>query len=191
MKKFVIISLILILAIMTACTSTAGQPADSPKGPISVGSKIDVEGPLLGEMIILMLRDNGFEVVDKTSFGPTPIVRAALESGELDIYPEYTGNGAFFFDEAGDTVWNNLETGYQRVKELDEKTYNITWLKPAPITNDWAISVPAALSGQKRCTPWMISLPMLTAVCYVKLIASEEFVNSELPAEFPKSYGFT
>jgi osmoprotectant transport system substrate-binding protein len=52
-----------------------------------VGSKLDLEGQLLGEMIILPLRNRGFEIVDNTAFGATSVVRKALESGELDIYP--------------------------------------------------------------------------------------------------------
>ena len=35
---------------------------------------------------------DGFEVVDKSEFGPTPIVRKAIVSGELDIYPDKSGN---------------------------------------------------------------------------------------------------
>ena len=83
-------------------------------------------------MMILLLRDNGFEVVDKSSFGPTPVVKKALETGELDLYPEYTGNGAFFFDEADSDVWKDAQQGYERVKKLDMETNNIVWLKPAP-----------------------------------------------------------
>ena len=35
--------------------------------------------------------------VDKSQLGPTQVVRQALLSGQIDMYPEYTGNGAFFF----------------------------------------------------------------------------------------------
>jgi len=38
------------------------------------------------------IRDNGFEVVDKSEFSPTPIVRKAIVSGELDIYPDKSGH---------------------------------------------------------------------------------------------------
>jgi len=129
----------------------AGQ-GDVGKGPIVVGSKIDTEGSLLSQMIILMLRDNGFDVVDKSQFGATSIVRKALESGELDVYPEYTGNGAFFFDETESDVWNDAEKGYERVKQLDKETYNIIWLKSAPANNTWAIAIPKELSEDEGIT---------------------------------------
>ena len=68
--------------------------------------------------MILMLESNGFDVTDKSQTGPTAIVKAALESGEIDMYPEYTGNGAFFFDEADSAVWKDAEAGYERVMQL-------------------------------------------------------------------------
>jgi len=147
MKRLIYSSLVVLFALFLAvsgCTAeTAGQ-----KGPITVGSKIDVEGSLLSQMIILMLRSEGFEVVDKSQFGPTSVVKKALETGELDIYPEYTGNGAFFFDEADSEVWKDVQKGYDRVRTLDEEANNIIWLKPAPANNTWAIAIPRALSEE-------------------------------------------
>lgn len=64
-------------------------------GPVRVGSKIDTEGKLLGNIIVLALEANGIKTENKVSLGNTKIVRTALVAGEIDIYPEYTGNGAF------------------------------------------------------------------------------------------------
>ena len=75
------------------------------KGPVIVASKIDTEGALLGQMIIHMLEANGFDAVDKTEFGPTDVIRKAIINGEIDIYPEYTGNGGFFFDNTQPSIW--------------------------------------------------------------------------------------
>ena len=114
--KILVLLVNLLLLLAVTGSGCAGQ-AEAVKGPITVGSKIDTEGALLSQIIILMLRDNGFDVVDKSSFGPTSVVRKALESGELDLYPEYTGNGAFFFDETESDVWNDPQKGYERVKK--------------------------------------------------------------------------
>jgi len=86
-------------------------------------------------MIILMLENNGFDVTDKSQTGATAIVRGALESGEIDMYPEYTGNGAFFFDEADSDVWKDAKAGYERVAELDKEKFDVVWLEPAPAKN--------------------------------------------------------
>ena len=190
MKKILslmVISAIILALVVSSCTggSSAG------KGPITVGSKIDTEGALLLQMIILMLRDNGFEVVDKSQFGPTPVVKKALESGEIDIYPEYTGNGAFFFDEADSDVWKDAKKGYERVKKLDKETYNIVWLKPAPANNTWAIAVPRALAEKEGLQTLHDFAAYVNGGGYIKLIGSEEFVNSPaaLPS-FQEAYGF-
>ncbi len=64
--------------------------------PVKVGSKIDTEGALLGNIILQVLESHGVPTVNKVQLGTTPVV---ITSGELDIYPEYTGNGAFFFKD--------------------------------------------------------------------------------------------
>ena len=190
MKKsltLLVISVILLTLVVSSCTGGGS----AGKGPITVGSKIDTEGSLLSQMIILMLRDSGFEVVDKSQFGPTPVVKKALESGEIDMYPEYTGNGAFFFDEADSDVWKDAQKGYERVKELDEEAYNIVWLKPAPANNTWAIAIPRELAEQEGLQTLHNFADYINGGGYVKLIGSEEFVNSPaaLPS-FQQAYGF-
>ncbi len=51
------------------------------------------------------------------------MVRGAITSGELDIYPEYTGNGAFFFKDENDAAWKNAQQGYEKVKNsMQSKT---------------------------------------------------------------------
>lgn len=178
----------MLTLIITGCA----PEAEVSKGPIVVGSKIDTEGSLLSQMIILMLRDNGFEVVDKSQFGPTSVVKRALETGELDIYPEYTGNGAFFFDEAESDVWKDAQAGYERVKELDMAAHNIVWLKSAPANNTWAIAIPQSLAEKEGLETLDDFAAYVNRGGYVKLIGSEEFVNSPaaLPA-FQEAYGFT
>lgn len=191
MKKYLIVVSILLAVILTLTISC--KKADSQvKGPIIVGSKIDTEGALLSQIIILMLSDNGFEVTDKSGTGTTSVVRKAIISGEIEIYPEYTGNGAFFFDETDSDVWNNLDDGYARVKKLDKENNDIVWLTPAPANNTWAIAITKELFESEN----ILSLEDFAAYVnnggYVKLIGSEEFVTSDLalPA-FQKVYSFT
>ncbi len=184
--------IVLTLALLVSGCAGAGTEGEATKGPITIGSKIDTEGSLLSQIMILMLRDNGFEVIDKSQFGPTSIVRKALESGELDIYPEYTGNGAYFFDEADSDVWKDAQKGYERVKQLDLETYNIVWLKPAPANNTWAIAMPRKLVAEENLQTLDDLAAYVNGGGYIKLIGSEEFVNSPaaLPA-FQEAYGFT
>ncbi|MFC2068433.1 ABC transporter substrate-binding protein [Chloroflexota bacterium] len=190
MKKLLILLASLFVLLAFIVSGCVGQ-GSGEKGPIVVGSKIDTEGSLLSQIIILMLKDNGFEVVDKSQFGPTSVVRKALESGELDIYPEYTGNGAFFFDETESDVWNNAQKGYERVKQLDKDTYNIVWLKSAPANNTWAIAIPKELSEKESIKTLDDLADYVNNGGYIRLIGSEEFVTSPVALpKFQEVYGF-
>ena len=181
-------ALVLVIFSLSICFSSLFGMS---KGPITVASKIDTEGALLGQMIIALLKKNGFETVDKTEFGPTPLVRKAIINGQIDIYPEYTGNGGFFFSMAGSDLWKNAEKGYQKVKELDLEKNNIVWLKPAPANNTWAVAIRKDLSKAEKIFTFEDFAAYVNRGGDVKIAGSEEFVNrvDALPA-FQKAYGF-
>ena len=85
----------------------AAGPALAAGDTVVVASKIDTEGGLLGNMILQVLDQAGIPTENKVQLGPTKIVRTALVSGEVDIYPEYTGNAGFFFNVDSDPAWKN------------------------------------------------------------------------------------
>jgi osmoprotectant transport system permease protein len=64
------------------------QPSESK---VTVGSKRFTESYVLGELINLSLRDAGVQSVHRQGLGNTAIVLKALTTGQIDIYPEYTG----------------------------------------------------------------------------------------------------
>ncbi|MCE5328851.1 ABC transporter substrate-binding protein [bacterium] len=185
--RFLLILFIISFIIITGCSKKDIEG----KGRVTVGSKIDTEGALLSQMIILILDENGFKTVDKSGTGPTSVVRKAILSGEIDIYPEYTGNGAFFFNETDSDVWKNPQKGYERVKKLDGENNDIVWLTPSPANNTWAIAITKALSDSKKITSMEDFAKYVNESGYIKLIGSEEFVTSKvaLPA-FQDAYGF-
>lgn len=176
----------LALAGLLALSATA-----SAAEPVKVGSKIDTEGSLLGNIILQVLDKHGVKTVNKVQLGTTQVVRAAITAGELDIYPEYTGNGAFFFNDEHDAAWKNAHAGYEKVKMLDQKN-KLTWLTPAPANNTWTIAVRGDLAQKNKLN----SLDDLSAYLKkggdFKLAASAEFIErpDALPA-FQKAYGFT
>ncbi|HEV8678733.1 MAG TPA: ABC transporter substrate-binding protein [Stellaceae bacterium] len=160
-------------------------------GAIVVASKIDTEGALLGQMIAALLEASGLAVERKIQLGPTNIVRAALLAGQIDIYPEYTGNGALFFHRESDPAWKNAAAGYALVKELDRTENHLVWLTPAPANNTWVIAIRNDLPGfpAGKCVDDLAAY--LKKGGRFKLAASAEFVESPaaLPA-FEATYGF-
>ena len=176
---------------MIAAASVALTLGSAASAEVVVGSKIDTEGNLLGNMIKLVLEDAGIEVTDRVSLGATPIVRQAITSGEIDIYPEYTGNAAFFFDQADADVWRDAAAGYEEAKRLDAEANGIVWLTPAPANNTWAIAVRQDLADANGLETMSDLGSYVSEGGDVKLAASAEFVNSAaaLPA-FQEAYGF-
>jgi osmoprotectant transport system substrate-binding protein len=176
------------LALLFGTAPTAGEAADAP---IVVASKIDTEGTLLGQMIAAVIEGQGLKVERRIGLGPTNIVRAAIIAGQIDVYPEYTGNGAFFFHKENDPVWKDAAKGYAEVAALDKAQNQLIWLTPAPADNTWVIAIRKDLPGfpAKKCLDELATY--LKGGGTFKLAASAEFVSSPaaLPA-FEQTYGF-
>ena len=177
----------MLLALALGLAGATGACAD-----VTVSSKIDTEGGVLGNIILEMLKTNEIPVVDKIQLGATPILREAIIQGQVDIYPDYTGNGAFFFNQADDPVWKDPEGAYQAVKKLDYDANKIVWLAPASANNTWAIALRRDLAEAKGLKSLSDFGAYVAAGGTVKLAASSEFVTSAsaLPA-FQEAYGFT
>jgi osmoprotectant transport system substrate-binding protein len=142
-------------------------------------------------MILALLRAHGVAVENKLQLGPTNIVRAAILAGQVDIYPEYTGNGALFFHKEEDPAWKNWQRGYALVEELCREKNHLVWLTPAPANNTWVIAVRRELAERQHLASMDDFASYLKEGGRIKLAASAEFVESPsaLPA-FEATYGF-
>ncbi|WP_447044333.1 glycine betaine ABC transporter substrate-binding protein OsmF [Vreelandella sp. H-I2] len=178
-------------SLIAACAVSAISLSQaSANEPVVVSSKIDTEGSVLGELIIQTLERHDIPTENRLQLGGTSVVRSALEAGEIDVYPEYTGNGAFFFDMTDSPVWNDAEKAYATVRERDAEQ-GLIWLEPASANNTWAMSIREDVAEEHE----LVSLEDLAAYLAdggeFKFAASAEFVESAqaLPA-FQEAYGF-
>ena len=176
---------ILVAAAGIVIDRAAAAPA------VVVASKIDTEGALLGNLILAMLGQNGITVRDRLQLGPTNIVRAAILAGQIDIYPEYTGNGARFFHRESDPVWKSWAKGYAAVAALDRSRNHLIWLAPAPANNTWVIAVRRDLAERAGLKTVGDFARYVNDGGHIYLAASAEFVESPsaLPT-FEAAYGF-
>ena len=178
------------------CSSDSTSGTDTTaaeRGPIVVGSKIDGEGALLGQIILQTLEANGFTVVDKTRTGATQVVRQALLDGAIDVYPEYTANAVTVFhgDVAIDpTVVQSADLTYEAARDLDA-TLGIAWLTPAPANNTWAVAVPREFADANNLATLEDLARYVNDGGTFKIVGSQEFFTSDVafPA-FERVYGF-
>lgn len=176
-----------LAAVLFGITTSAAS-ADG----IVVSSKIDTEGGLLGNIIYLSLENAGLPVQDRLQLGGTSIMRDAIIASQIDIYPEYTGNAAFFFNEADSDVWKDPAAAYARAAELDLENNDIVWLTPSPANNTWALAIRTEIAEANDLKTMSDFGRYVSAGGDIKLVASSEFVSSPaaLPA-FEATYGFT
>ncbi|WP_016855007.1 ABC transporter substrate-binding protein [Halomonas smyrnensis] len=186
-----VLTRLVAIAAGTLMTVGAAQAQDNAGEPVVIASKIDTEGSVLGQLILQRLEDGGIAVEDRLQLGATSIVRSALVAGEIDLYPEYTGNGAFFFDMADSPVWKDAEQAFDTVSQKDREANDLVWLTPAEANNTWAISVRGDLAREQELESLEDLAAYLDDGGDFKLAASAEFVESPqaLPA-FQQAYGF-
>jgi osmoprotectant transport system substrate-binding protein len=178
--------------LLACCASPLGRWAGAQTRPaVRVGSKIDTEGALLGNLMIQVLAAHGIATENRLQLGVTAIVRAALLAGEIDLYPEYTGNGALFLHDEKNAVWRDAKGGYERVRDLDLARNRLVWLAPSPANNAWTIAVRKDVALRQHLQTLEDFGRWVSAGGSVKLAASAEFVErpDALPA-FQSSYGF-
>jgi osmoprotectant transport system substrate-binding protein len=156
---------------------------------VVVSCKIDTEGALLGNLVLAVLEGAGVPAEARLSLGPTSILRAALLAGEVDLYPEYTGNAAFFHNRPEDPAWRDAARAHALARELDS-AQGLAWLGRAPANNTWTIVVRRDLAARERLAT-MEDLAAAAGRGAIRLAASAEFVESPaaLPA-FERAYGF-
>lgn len=122
--------------------------ADPTLPPIRVGSKEFNEQLLLGKMLVMLLQEAGYPVEDMTATGGSRVVRTALENGEIDLYPEYTGTALSLYHELpGDALPNSPDRSYELAKSLDA-SLGLVWLDAAAINNTFTLMVRQELIDQ-------------------------------------------
>jgi osmoprotectant transport system substrate-binding protein len=139
------------------------------------------------------LENAGFTVEDRTRTGATDVVRKALESDEIDVYPEYTANGITVFHKDAKidpAILKDARRTYETARSLDA-TEGIVWLEPAPANNTWAIAIPKKLADGNAIKTLEDFAMYIGEGGTIKVAGSQEFFDraDAMPA-FEKAYGF-
>ncbi len=138
---------------------------------IKVGSKDFPESIIIGEIYAQLLENAGLSVERKLNLGGTVIAQAALLSGDLDLYPEYTGTGLLVVlgesladvpglggtPTAGTVVASPTAVDpstavYGYVKQRYQEEYNLVWLDQTPMNDTQALAVTRTFAEENSLT---------------------------------------
>jgi glycine betaine/choline ABC-type transport system substrate-binding protein len=127
-----------VVVLLAAVFVASFEEARGQEKPfIVVGSKGFTEQLVLGNIIALMMENNGFKVDRKMGLGGTVICHEAIVRGDINIYMEYTGTGLTAILKR--PVVKDPEEVYQIVKKDYEEKFKLTWLKPWGFNNTYCI----------------------------------------------------
>ena len=157
---------------------------------IAVGSKEFTEQLILGQIAVQALKAAGADVTDRTKLVGTPVVRGALQSGEIDMYWEYTGT-AWLGPLKNTNPVAGEQAQFDAVKKADAAN-GITWFAMAGANNAYALAAnPAAAQefGVSTISDWARLAkenPQAATLCTAAEFPTR---NDGLPA-VERTYGF-
>lgn len=136
---------------LTGC----GGDASGGEGPLAgtsfvVGAKDFSEQDILAAMTAQLLEAHGADAEPKRITGSVN-TRKAFESGELDLYWEYTGTGWITYLGHTKPISDPAEQ-YQAVKKEDAAKNGIAWLDPADFNNTYALAVRSEFAKEQGLT---------------------------------------
>lgn len=195
-SKFYILTIVLILIIsaLSACSSPevkANEKTINPEDPIVLGSFVDTEGGILGNMVLLVLEKNGYAVTDKVQFGTPDVHRNALLQGELDVGIDYTGNGQYYSEGSQESIWRDAKEGYNFIKEYDETNNGLIWLEPADANNTEMLAVRKDFAEENNLKSLEDFADYLNGGGEMKFITSQLFAEKNMGfLGMEEGYGF-
>jgi len=153
-KKLALIFVMItaLVAMLSGCgfsqSSGSSSSSSSSPGTIIVGSKSFTENILIGDMMYDLLQANlkGVTIENKSNLGGTMVPWNAIQSGQIDMYTEYTGTGLVSILKQ--PVVHDPNQAYQIVKQQYPQKFHIDWLNPIGFNDTYAIAVPQALAAQ-------------------------------------------
>jgi len=148
--KVIVISFISLFIIFFAGNSVMNK--QSKKDKIVISGKLGTEPEILINMYKLLIEDEmNVDVELKSGFGTTSFNFNALKSGEVDIYPEFTGTVVFTF--LNETPVSNIkEQVYEQAKNGILKKYDMVLLKPMDYNNTYAVGVTQKFASENNIT---------------------------------------
>lgn len=114
-----------------------GQPLDGAS--LTVTSKNFSENIILGQMIGLVFKAAGAEVLDRTNLPGSISAREAIVKGDADAMYEYTGTGWITYLGHAKPITDPMKQ-WRAVRDADLRK-GVTWLRPSTLNNTYALAI--------------------------------------------------
>jgi osmoprotectant transport system substrate-binding protein len=126
-----------------------GLPAGTPgqgKPAVTVGDKDFSEAFLIGDLYEQALKAKGYTVNLKANVGGSEVIDSAFKAGQIDVYPEYTGE--ILSSVAGDQGrTTSAEETWQKAKAFEEANRGATLLPQTPFQDIDVVIVKPEFAG--------------------------------------------
>lgn len=126
-------------------TESSGKPG-AGKPAVTIGDKNFAEENVLGALYAQALEAKGFKVTLKDNIGSSEITYKALTSGQIDMYPEYTGTLLSAIAEQTKNP-SSAATAYEQAKAFVEK-HGLTLLAYTPFYDSDALATLPSYAGK-------------------------------------------
>jgi osmoprotectant transport system substrate-binding protein len=133
----------------TSSASASAKPGAGKPGVV-IGDKNFTEEYVLGDLYQQALQAKGFKVTLKPNIGSSEITWKALTSGQIQMYPEYTGT--LLTAIAGQTTLpTSAQQAYSQAKAYAEK-HGFTLLNPTPFYDSDALGALKSFATKNHLT---------------------------------------
>ena len=146
MKKTISTVLMIALTLsLTLSLSGCGGKVQETKATVRIGSKDFTENLIVSEIYALALEDAGYTVERKPNIAGS-VVHTAITSGEIDLYPEYTGTGLLAILQL--PMHSDAQEVYETVKAAYDEQFQITWLDSTAVNDRNGLAVRTEVAKQ-------------------------------------------
>ncbi len=114
---------------------------------VVVGSKNFTESFIIAEIYAQALERAGMSVQRRFNLGSTQIAMAAMQRGDIDLYPEYTGTA--LIDVLHLPPMQDPRALYATVAREFQRRYALTWLTPSPMNDSQALATTRAIARRE------------------------------------------
>ena len=144
--------LVCIFAVMVLFfVGNIGADKMMKKNKLIIAGKLGTEPEILINMYKILIEENmdNIDVELKSGFGKTSFVFNALKSGEIDIYPEFTGTAVFTFLKEN-PVSNDAAEVYSQAKKGMVEKFDMIYLSPMKFNDTYALAVPQKFAEENN-----------------------------------------